>query len=147
MGLASAPGAFQNLMELIFSGLSYEIALAYLDDIIVFDKNFEEHQERLELVFGRLEKSGLKIKGSKCKIFQKRICFLGHVISEKGVEVDQENVIAIEKMKAPTNLKEVRAILGLVGFYTKFIPGFGKTSEPLYHLLKKKQKVRLDKRM
>ena len=77
MGLASVPGAFQNVMELIFSGLSYEIALVYLDDIIVFGKNFEEHLERLELSFGRLEKSGLKIKGSKCKFFQKKNRFFG----------------------------------------------------------------------
>ena len=76
MGLASAPGAFQNLMELVFSGLSYDVAMVYLDDIIVFGRNFEEHMERLELVFCRLQKSGLKIKGSKCKFPQKRIHFL-----------------------------------------------------------------------
>ena len=137
MGLASAPVAFQNLMELVFSGLSYDVALVYLDDMIVFGRNFEEHMERLELVFCRLHKSGLKIKGSKCKFLQKRIHFLGHVIPENGVEVDEEKVKAVEKMKSPTCLKEVRAILGLVGFYRKFIPGLGKTSEPLYNLLKK----------
>ena len=140
MGLASAPGAFQKLMELVFSGLSYDVALVYLDDIIVFGRNFEEHMERLELVFCRLQKSGLKIKGSKCKFLQKRIHFLGHVISENGVEVDEENVKAVEKMKSPTCPKDVRAVLGLVGFYRKFIPGFGKTSEPLYNLLKKENK-------
>ena len=63
MGLASAPGAFQNLMELIFSGLSYEVALIYLDDVIVFGRNFEEHLKRLELVSQRLSENGLKIKG------------------------------------------------------------------------------------
>ena len=71
MGLASAPGAFQNLMKLIFSGLSYEVALVYLNDFIVFGKNVEEHLERLQLVFGRLEKNRLKIKGSKCIFFNK----------------------------------------------------------------------------
>ena len=96
--------------------------------------------ERLELVFCRLQKRGLKIKGSKCKFLQKRIHFLGHVISENGVEVDEEKVKAVEKMKSPTCLKEVRAVLGLVGFYRKFIPGFGKTSEPLYNLLKRENK-------
>ena len=124
-------------MELIFGGLSYEVALVYLDDIIVFGKNFEEHLERLKLVFGRLEKSELKIRGSNCTFFQ---CFLGHVISEKGVEMYQEKVKAVEKMKTPTDLKEVRAVLGLVRFYRKFIPGFGKPSETLYNLLKEKKK-------
>ena len=63
MGLASAPGAFQNLMQLFFAGLSYEMALMYLDDVIVFGKNFDEHLKRLELVFQRLAENVLKIKG------------------------------------------------------------------------------------
>ena len=63
MGLASAPEAFQNLMELIFAGLSHEVALVYLNDVIVFGKNFEEHLKRLELVFQQLSENGLKIKG------------------------------------------------------------------------------------
>ena len=63
MGLASAQEAFQNLMELIFAGLSYEVALVYLNDVIVFRRNFEEHLKRLELVFQQLSENGLKIKG------------------------------------------------------------------------------------
>ena len=97
MGLASAPGAFQNLMKLIFAGLSYEVVLVYLDDFIVFGRNFEEHLKRLELVFQRLSENGLKIKGSKCNFFQKRVSFLGHFISESGVEVDPEKVRAVKK--------------------------------------------------
>ena len=92
IGLASAPGAFQNLTELILAGLAYEVALVYLDDVIVFGRNFEEHLKRLELVFQRLSENGLKIKGSKSNFFQKRVNFLGHIISESGVEVDPENV-------------------------------------------------------
>ena len=69
--LASAPGTFQNLMELIFAGLSYEEALVYLDDVIVFGRNFEEHFKRLELVFQRLSEKGLKVKGSKCNFLRK----------------------------------------------------------------------------
>ena len=72
IGLASAPGAFQNLMELIMSGLSYEVALVYLDDIIIFGRSFEEHLNRLDLVLGRLKEAGLKIKGSKCRFSGKK---------------------------------------------------------------------------
>ena len=138
MGPASAPGTFQNLMELIFAGLSYEVALVYLDDVI--GKNFEEHHKRLELVFQRLLENGLTIKGSKCNFFQKRVSFLGHIISESGVEVDPEKVRVVEKMKEPSSLKDVRAFLGLVGYYQKFIPAFGKTAEHLYMLLNKSNK-------
>ena len=69
MGLASATGAFQNLMEMIMSGLSYEAALVCLDDIIIFGRSFEEHLNRLDLVPGQLKDAGLKIKGSKCRFF------------------------------------------------------------------------------
>ena len=75
MGLASAPRAFQNLIELIFAGLSYEVALKYLDNVIVFGRNFEEHLKRLELIFKRLSENGLKIKGSKRNFIQKRVSF------------------------------------------------------------------------
>ena len=134
MGLASAPGALKNLMELIFAGLSYEVSLVYLDDVIIFGKNFEEHLKRLELVFQRLSENGLKIKGSKCNFLQKRVSLLGHIISESGVEIDPEKVRAVEKMKEPSSLKDVRAFLG---HFRKFIPVFGKTAEPLYRLLNK----------
>ena len=140
MGLASAPGAFQNLVELVFAVLTYEVALVYLDDVIVFGRNFEEHLKRLELVFQRLSENELKIKGSKSNFLQKRVSFLGHIISESGVKVDPEKVRVVEKMKKPSSLKDVRAFLGLGGYYRKFIPGFGKTAEPLYSLLNKSNK-------
>ena len=140
MGLDSAPGAFQNLMELILAGLSYEVAMIYLDDIIIFGKSFQEHLSRLELVLSRIKEAGLKIKGSKCRFFRKRTHFLGHIISKDGVDVDPDKVSAAANMKPPSNLKELRATLGLVGFYRRFIADFGKTAEPLYRLLSKTEK-------
>ena len=107
-----------------------------LDDVIVFGRNFKEHLKRLELVFQRSPENELKIKGSKCNFFQKRVSFLRHIISESGVEVDPEKLRAVERMKKPSSLKDVRAFLGLVGYYRKSIPGFGKRTEPLYRLLK-----------
>ena len=135
MGLASAPEAFQNLMELIMSGLSYEVALVYLDDIFIFGRSFEEHLNRLDLVLGRLKDAGLKIKGSKCRFFRKK--FISWDILYQ-IEVDPEKVEAVSKMKSPRIIKKLRAILGLVGFYRRFIQDFGKIAEPLYKLLKKR---------
>ena len=140
MGLTSAPGAFQNLMELILAGLSYEVALIYLGDIVIFGKSFEEHLSRLELVLCRIKEAGLKIKGSKCHFFHKHIHFLGHIISKGGVEVDPDKISAVANMKPPSNLKELRATLGLVGFYRRFIANFGKIAEPLYRFLSKPEK-------
>ena len=76
MGLASAPGAFQSVIELMFAGLYYEVALVYLDNVIVFGRNFEEHLKRLELVFQCLSENGLKIKGSNNNFLQKSVSFL-----------------------------------------------------------------------
>ena len=140
MGLTSAQGAFQNLMDLILAGLSYEVALIYLDDIIIFGKSFEEHLSRLELVLCRIKEAGLKIKGSKCRFIQKRIHFSGHIIAKEGVEVDPDKEVAVANMKPPSNLKELRAVFGLVGFCRRFIADFGKRAEPLYRLLSKTEK-------
>ena len=101
MGLASVPGAFQNLMELIMAGLSDEVALVYLDDTIIFSRSFEEHLNRLDLVLGRLKDAGLKITGSECRFFQEKIHFLGHIVSNQGVEVDPEKIAAVRKLKSP----------------------------------------------
>ena len=117
----------------------------YSGDIIVFGKMFEEHLLRLEEVFARLEKSGLKTKGSKCKVFQKRFHVFGACVSEKGAEVEQTKMAAEEKMKSTRNLKKKLAALGLVGFYRKFIPCFVNTSEPLYQLLKQEKQASFDK--
>ena len=130
-GINLSARSFQNLMELILAGLSYEVALIYLDDIIIFEKSFEEHLSRLELVLCCIKEAGLKIKGSKCRFFQKRIHFLGHIISKDGVEVDPDKVSAVANMKPPSNSKELRAILGLVGFYRRFIADFGKIAIPV----------------
>ena len=102
----------RSVPNLILAGLSYEVALIYLDDIIIFGKSFEEHLSRLELLLCRIKEAGLKIKGSKCRFFQKRIHFLGHIISKDGVEVDPDKVSAVANMKPSSNLKELRSILG-----------------------------------
>ena len=77
MGLASTPGAFQRLLDCIFAGLSYEMSLLYLDDVIVFGRNFDEHLKQLELIFQRLAENGLIIKGSNCIFFIKTCQLLG----------------------------------------------------------------------
>ena len=128
MGLASAPGAFQNLMELIMAGLSYEVALVYLDDKIIFGRSFDEHLNRRDLVLGRLKDAAFKIKCSNCRFFQEKIHFLGHIVSNQGVEVDPEKVAAVSKMKSPRPIKGIGAILELVGFLQKIHTRIWKNS-------------------
>jgi hypothetical protein len=117
-GLTNAPATFQRLMERCLSGLNLKICLVYLDDVIVFARTFEEMLERLEAVLRRLGEFGLKLKPSKCKLFQTKLTYLGHVVSENGVEPDPE--------KMP----------GLPGYYRNFVEGFAKIAAPLYDLIK-----------
>ena len=117
MVLVFAQGTFKKLMELVFAYLAYEMTLVYLDNVIVFGRNFDEPLKQLELVFQRLAENGLKIKARKCNFFQKRVSFLRHILYESGVEVDPEKVRAV-----------------------KISPGFGKTAEPLYRLLNNSKK-------
>jgi len=90
-GLCNAPSTFQRLVDMALAGLTWEVCLAYLDDLIIFSRTFDQHIERLQ-VFDRLVAAGLKLKRSKCALFQKRVKFLGSIVSREGVEPDPEKV-------------------------------------------------------
>ena len=87
-GLSNAPATFQRLMEKVLMGLQWQKCLVYLDDIIVFGKDFDETLVNLECVMERLKQAGLKLKPSKCWWFQKSVKYLGHIVSKKGIECD-----------------------------------------------------------
>ena len=89
-GLCNAPATFQRLMDLVLCGLQWSECLVYLDDVIVLGRTFEEHLDALQSVFQRLRQAGLKLKPTKCTFFQKRVTYLGHVISEEGIATDPE---------------------------------------------------------
>ena len=94
-GLTNAPATFQRLMEHCMGAMNLKKCLIFLDDILVFSSNFEEHLERLEAVFSRLQQHGLKLKPSKCEFFKNRVQYLGHVVSESGVQTDPEKINAL----------------------------------------------------
>ena len=136
-GLANAPSVFANLIAAVLSGLEYKICLAYLDDIIIYSNTVEEHLENLQKVFDRLEQAGLKLKPSKCEYLCSKLDFLGHVISADGVGVDPYKVKTILAKEPPTNIRGVRAFLGMCSYYRKFIKGMAKIAKPLTELTKK----------
>ena len=130
--LAQAPAYFQALIPTVLEGLSH-FAITYLDDIIIFSKYEEEHLQHLEIIFERLCEAGLKLKRSKCSFMKMYIEYLGHLISEKGIEPMPDKFSAKE-MPAPRNPKEIKQFLGLVGYYHKFIPRFSDIAKPLTRL-------------
>ena len=106
-GLTNAPATFQRLMETCLGDLNFHWCIIYLDDIVIFFKGPVSHLERLEVVFQKLEEARLKLKPSKCELFQWQLAYLGHVISAQGVATDEGKIEAIKNWPTPTNIMEV----------------------------------------
>ena len=136
-GLCNAPATFERLMETVLAGLHWQICLIYLDDVIVVGKSFEDMIKNLGVVFERLQQSGLKLKARKCQLFGKEVEFLGHIISEKGVETDPSKPQCIEMWPTPKNVKDVRAFIGLCRYYRRFVYRFSEIAKPLHKLTEK----------
>ena len=136
-GLCNAPGTFERLMEVAMRGLQWSSCLVYLDDIVVFSRDFESHLQRLGDVLGRLEDAGLKVKPSKCHLARRKVSFLGHVVSEEGIQTDPRKVEAVKDWPSPASLTEVRSFLGLAGYYRSFVPDFATVAKPLTALADK----------
>ena len=136
-GLCNAPSQFARTMELVLGGLTYEICLISLDDILVFSRTFEEHCQRLVQVFDRSEGQTLRLKASKCHLFQEKVTFLGHVVNERGIECDPEKSSTISGWPRPTNVSDVRTFYGLASYYRTFVQGFAKVAHPMHNLTRK----------
>ena len=121
-------------MEQVLKGLQWKVLLLYLDDVIVFSADFESHLERLETVLQKFRSAGLKLKPSKCELFQKQVKYLGHVVSASGVSADPDKVKAVHDWKRPTCATELRAFLGFVGYYRRFYPDFATKALSLIHI-------------
>ena len=139
-GLKGAPRTFQRMMDQLLRGLDYRVALAYLDDIIVYGATVDECLVNLRLVFQRIAQANLKLKPKKCSLFQRETLYLGHIISGDGVRCDPEKVQAVKEWKPPRTLRQVRSFMGLVNYYRRFIKNYADLAIPLYDLQKKKRK-------
>ena len=134
-GLTNTPATFQRLMESCLSDLHLNWCIIYLDDVIVFLKTPEEHIARLEAVFKKISDAGLKLKPSKCKFFKKRIHYLGHIVSNKGIETDPKKIEAIVNWPSPRTVHEVRKFLGFTNYYRKFVYKYAQIARPLNKLI------------
>ena len=126
------------LMELIdgkLGDLHLNWCIIYLDDIIVFSETPQEHIKRFYGVFQKLASAGLKLKPNKCEFFKKKITYLGHVVSEKGIEVDPKKTEAVQKWPVPKTVTDVRSFLGFMNQYRKFIPKYAHLARPLNELI------------
>ncbi|RVW21481.1 Retrovirus-related Pol polyprotein from transposon 297 [Vitis vinifera] len=145
-GLCNAPATFQRCMLSIFSDMVERIMEVFMDDITVYGGTFEECLVNLEAVLHRCIEKDLVLNWEKCHFMVRQGIVLGHIISEKGIEVDKAKVELIVKLPSPTTVKGVRQFLGHAGFYRRFIKGFSSLSKPLCELLAKDAKFIWDER-
>ena len=135
-GLKSSPVTFVRLMDMVLGDLMNQGVYVYIDDLVIGSNSIEEHMKILREVLMRLRKAGLKLKLEKCKFMQKKIDYLGHTLSEKGIEVNDLKVHSIKNYPVPRNKKEIKSFLGLSGFYRSFIKNYATIATPLTNLLK-----------
>ena len=134
-GVASASGLWQKSMEQVLQGL--DGVKVILDDMLVFGATKEEHLRNLENVLKRLSEAGLVLNKKKCRFLENRIEYCGHVIDATGLHKSPKKIQAMVECPAPTNVTQVRAFLGLVNYYHKFLPNLATELHPLHELLKK----------
>ncbi|GFW55496.1 hypothetical protein TNCV_118801 [Trichonephila clavipes] len=147
-GLVCAPYYFCKLMAQVLEGLE-QFALPYIDDIAIFSQGWKDHVKHIDIVLGRLRKAGLKVKPSKCKFAQEEVLFLGHRIGSGSRSPSDLKIKAIADFPRPTTKTHVRSFLGLVGYYSHYIPNYSTIASPLTDALKgkiKKEKITWDEK-
>ena len=145
-GLSNAPATYQRIMEQCFGELHLKICFIYLDDLIVFSDSFEQHLERLELIFLRLRECGLKLSPKKCSFLQKKVKYIGHIVSSEGIETDPDKIEKIVNWPTPSSPEKVRSFLGFCGYYRRFCKNFSQVAKPLTELMPKPEKNSKGKR-
>jgi hypothetical protein len=143
-GMCNAPATFQSLMQMVLAEALNKFVIVFIDDILIFSSSEKEHLTHIEWVLQQLRKWKLYATPKKCEWAKKEIKFLGHVVSSAGVSVMKEKVKAIVEWPPLQNAKEVKAFLGLAGYYRKFVEGFSKIAVPLIELTKDKVEWKWD---
>lgn len=136
-GVTNAPATFMNFMNRVFYDFLDKSVVIFIDDILVFSKDEEEHTNHLRQVLDVLREKKLYAKLSKCEFWLKEIAFLGHIVSGEGIKVDPEKVAAVKDWPVPTSVTEIRSFLGLAGYYRRFIKDFSKLAGPMTQLTRK----------
>lgn len=137
-GLTNAPTVFIDLMNRVFHDCLDQFIVVFIDDILVYSKSREEHEEHLRIVLRRLREKQLYAKFSKCEFWLDQVIFLGHTVPKEGISVDPSKIKAILEWQRPKTVKEVRSFLGLAGYYRRFVEGFAQLAKPLIALTKQK---------
>ena len=137
-GVSSAPGIFQRTMDSLLQGLPH--VTVYLDDILITGETEQEHLQNLDTVLQKLQTAGLRMKKSMCLFMAPEVEYLGHKINSEGLHPTQDKIKAIRNAPKPQSVTELKSFLGLLSYYSRFLPNVSSTLSPLYSLLQANQR-------
>jgi hypothetical protein len=141
-GLTNAPAFFMYLMNSVFMDYLDKFVVVFIDDILIYSQNEQEHEEHLRKVLQRLQDCQLYAKLSKCEFWISEVLFLGHIINRDGLAVCPKKVAGIMNWKAPKDVRGIKSFIGMAGYYRRFIEGFSKIARPMTVLIAKKVKFK-----
>ena len=130
-GLRNAAPSFQRFIQLVLFGLTF--VFCYVDDILVFSKDEQQHREHLRILFARLAQWGLRLKASKCVLGVSSLEFCGHLVSRDGIAPSPDRVVAIRDFPTPVSVKSAQRFVGMVGYYHRFVPGLSRELVPIHN--------------
>jgi len=125
-GLTNAPATFQRALDIILSGLKWQICLVYLDDVIIFSANAEQHVKDVDTVLHRLREAGVTLNLQKCTWFSDEFEYLGHIVRPGQLHVHNKNVDALKHAKFPTTKTQLNSFFGMCNVYRRFVKDFAK---------------------
>ena len=140
-GLTNAPAAFMDLMNRVFRPYVDQFVVVFIDDILVYSKDRENHDTHLRVVLETLRNEQLYAKLSKCEFWLNEVSFLRHIVSKEGIQVDLKKIEVVVEWKPPRNVIEVHSFLGLAGYYRRFVKEFSMIAAPMTRLLQKKCEI------
>ncbi|GJX70729.1 putative reverse transcriptase domain-containing protein [Tanacetum coccineum] len=139
-GLTNAPAVFMDLMNRVCKPYLDKFVIVFIDDILIYSKNKEEHEEHIKLILELLKKEELYAKFSKCEFWIPKVQFISHVIDREGIHVDPAKIKSVKDWASPKSPTKIYQFLGLAGYYRRFIEGFLKIAKPMTKLTQKKVK-------
>jgi hypothetical protein len=136
-GYCNGPGVFQRIMQGILAPFLWIFALVYIDDIIIFLQTFKDHLDHLNTIFSVIAHSGITLSPSKCHFAYQTLLLLGQKVSRLGLSMHREKVNAILQLDQPRNVSELQTFLGMMVYFSAYIPFYSWIMHPFFQLLKK----------